>query len=233
MNLLDIILNLLNPQPKIDPQKYAEAMSVAQGMTEKPARWDQVYSGIPFPGPQSAPTPTSTSTPTPTPTPTSSSNQMGIGDTISKDFQWQNGDTKPTIPDWLVPIINLAASKYPVSPQLLASQNGQELGGYGYDLNHIGSSGEIGQGQIIPKYHTPKGMSPEEYAKKLRDPTYNEMEQARILSEYIAGQGDVYNGLRQYNAGSNLDNAGSYASDILNRVGMQQYIPSTLLNSIK
>jgi len=180
--------------------------------------------------------PTTTPTPTPTPTPTSTPTPdltQGVGETISPGYQWKNGDKMTPIPDFLIPGINKGSQTYGVDPEILASQEGTEIGGYNYDVGRTGSSGEIGPGQIIPGYHTPKGMTVEEYTKKLQELQYNQMQQAEILSKYIKGQGGIYNGLRQYNAGSNLDRAGTYADEILRRVGMEQYIPSTLLGTIK
>jgi soluble lytic murein transglycosylase-like protein len=102
-----------------------------------------------------------------------------------------------------------------------------ESGGYGYEPR-VGASGEQGLPQITPKWHyKAAGIGDSNtYASKLaNDPKYAIGEQARILSEYLKGQGNMYDALRQYNAGGTLENSGTYADEILKRAGLEQLLP--------
>jgi hypothetical protein len=168
-------------------------------------------------------TPKETPTPTTTPTPEVLGefiNMLGLGST------WAT-QGKPDYPDSLVPYANEAGSQYGIDPRILASQDAQETGGYGYEAK-VGSSGEQGIPQIIPRFHYQSaGIGDSNtYASKLaNDPKYAIGEQARILSGYLKGQGNIYDALRQYNAGSNLDNSGEYADEILKRAGLEKLIP--------
>ena len=168
---------------------------------------------------------TTTTTPTATATPAPEVleqfvNMLGLGST------WAIPG-KQNYPDSLVPYANEAGSEYGIDPRILASQDAQETGGFGYEPR-VGSSGEQGIPQIIPKFHyKAAGIGDSDtYASKLAtDPGYAIGEQARILSGYLKGQGNIYDALRQYNAGSNLDNSGDYADEILKRAGLEKLIP--------
>jgi hypothetical protein len=166
-------------------------------------------------------TPTPTAMPTPTPEQIMEAiTKLGIGTT------WAIND-KPNYPDDLVPYANQAGEQYGIDPLILAAQDAQETGGYNYEPRP-GASGERGIPQIIPKWHHQSAGydDPEVYGSRLeKEPEYAIGEQARILSGYLKGQGNIYDALRQYNAGGVLDNSGTYADEILKRAGLTQFLP--------
>jgi hypothetical protein len=146
---------------------------------------------------------------------------LGLGTT------WAGGDKKPVYPDELVPYANEAGQQYGIDPIILAAQDAQETGGFNYEPR-VGTSGEQGIPQIIPRFHYKNsGVGDSNtYASKLaNDPKYAIGEQARILSGYLKGQGNIYDALRQYNAGGVLENSGTYADEILKRAGLEKLIP--------
>lgn len=175
-------------------------------------------------GEEIAPSPTQTPSPTPTPTPEKIGQfieALGLGTT------WAGGDNKPAYPDNLVPYVNEAGQQYDIDPLILAAQQAQESGGYGYE-SRVGSSGEQGIAQITPKWHYKNaGIGDSNtYASKLaNDPKYSIQEQARILAGYLKKQGNMYDALREYNAGGVLENSGTYADEILKRAGLEQMLP--------
>lgn len=175
-------------------------------------------------------TPTSTPTQQPTPTPEKLievADALGLGTTFATKG-------KPNLPDRLVPYVNESASQNDINPIILASQLAQESGGFGY-TPQVGTSGEQGVSQIIPKFHYKNaGVGDSNvYANMLSgDDQYSISEQARILGSYLKKRGNIYDALRQYNAGGNLEAGTNYATDILKRAGLSNLIGNTSVEDL-
>lgn len=173
-----------------------------------------------------AETPKTETTPTPTPTliekAKNFANALGLGTTFATEG-------KPNLPDRLVPYVNESAEREGIDPIILAAQLAQETGGFGY-TPRVGTSGEQGISQIIPKFHYKSAGvgDSNSYAQRLAgDDSYSVSEQARILGQYLKGQGNIYDALRQYNAGGNLTAGTNYATEILKRAGLDNLIGGT------
>jgi hypothetical protein len=166
-----------------------------------------------------------TVTPTPTRQPTPSAYP-----TMGADFQF-NVQDKPPIPANLIGMVNRAATEKGINPKVAAGLLAQETGGYNYDLKpeqRVGASGERGITQIIPKWHYKEAgyRSEEEYGQALDNgDEFAIKESARILKKYYTGRKNIFDALREYNAGGNLESGTQYAIRVLKRVGLDDEIP--------
>ena len=168
--------------------------------------------------------------PSPTAMPIRPTSTPGAYPTMGPDYQFQVPD-KPPIPKNLMEIVNRAATEQGLNPKVTAGLLAQETGGYNYDLSpeqRVGASGERGITQIIPKWHYQEAgyRTPEEYGLALDNgDEFAITESARILKKYYTGRKNIFDALREYNAGGELESGTQYAIRVLKRVGLDDEIP--------
>jgi hypothetical protein len=149
-------------------------------------------------------------------------------------------EDKSPFPDEWQEYVMRAAEKYGIDPLIMASILAQEVGGYGYrpyDWRNneilpswdeararglIGRDGEIGPGQIIPRFHpAPEGVTDEEYRRLLYSPEYNIDRMANIISRHLGGGQNYLSALSRYGPHTaGIPEGGTdYARQVLQRVG--------------
>ena len=174
--------------------------------------------------PQPTRRPQPTVQPTRQPTPVMTSYQRGMptptpNPVFTKQYP---ANDKPSLPDLLSQYVLSGAKKYGIDPSVLGSLLAQESGGYGYE-SRVGTSGERGIPQIIPKWHYKAAGfdDPQTYGDKLEsDPEFAISESSRILSGLLSRFGNYPDALAGYNAGpGRLQYGRGYAKDILGRIG--------------